>query len=149
LDQDPTGGWAGGSGRRGSGGGAMACGGGSPGKPRKRVPGLGFERGLDGEVERDEGNPIRVIRRGHGGRNGGTTVGGGAGRRRGRAGAGEREREGKAAGKLHYPAVKLWTRLAAAKGRRNDGVVAAQGARQWRRRRAHAVGFRGTTAAWG
>jgi hypothetical protein len=46
--------------------GATACSGGSPGKPRNRVPGLGFERGLDGEVEHDEGNPIRVIRRGHG-----------------------------------------------------------------------------------
>jgi hypothetical protein len=56
--------------RRGAGGeaGATACGGGSPGKPRNRVPGLGFERGLDGEVERDEGNPIRGLRGRGGGR---------------------------------------------------------------------------------
>jgi hypothetical protein len=74
---------------------ATACGGGSPGKPQNRVPGLGFEHGLDGEVEHDEGNPIRVIRRGPVGRNGGTTAGGGSGstaRPCGAGEAGERER---------------------------------------------------------
>jgi hypothetical protein len=48
--------------------------------------------------------------------------------RRARAGVGEQEREGKAAGELPYPAVKLWRRLAAAEGRRNDGAAAARGA---------------------
>jgi hypothetical protein len=116
--------------RRGTGGelGTMACGGGSPGKLQNRIPGLGFERGLDGEVERDEGNPIRVIMSAGIGRSNGMTASGGAGRWRGRAGVGEREREGKAAGELPYPAVKLWRRLAAAKGRRNDGAAATQGA---------------------
>jgi hypothetical protein len=83
--------------RRGAGGEAgataTACGGGSPGKTRNRIPGLVFERGLDGEVEGDTGNPIRGLR------------GRGGGRRREAAGvfgvhrtatreAGEREKEG-------------------------------------------------------
>jgi hypothetical protein len=41
---------------------------------RKGAPGLGFACGLDGKVERDEGNPIRVIRDAGIGRGGGATA---------------------------------------------------------------------------
>jgi hypothetical protein len=98
-------------------GGATACGGGSPGKPRNRVPGLGFQRGLDGEVERDEGNPIRVIRRGHVGRNDGTMAGGGSGstaRPCGAGEAGERERNGPAG--VLTTTGSSWSRCASARG---------------------------------
>jgi hypothetical protein len=45
---------------------------------RNRVPGLGFERGLDGEVEGDVGNRSRAIGGGEIGRSGGATAGGGS-----------------------------------------------------------------------
>jgi hypothetical protein len=72
---------------------------------------------LDGEVERDEGNPIRVIRRGHGGRNGGTTAGDGSGstaRPCGAGEAGERERN-RTAGVLTTTGSS-WSARASARG---------------------------------
>jgi hypothetical protein len=105
--------------RRGAGGeaGATACGGGSPGKLRNCIPGLGFERGLDGEVERDEGNPIRVIWRGHGGQNGGTTAGGGSGSMARPCGAGEAgEREGNGPAGVLTTTGSSWSARASARG---------------------------------
>jgi hypothetical protein len=86
---------------------------------------------LDGEVEGDTGNPIRVIRRGHGGRNGDTMAGGGSGstaRLCGTGEAGEREKEGgRASSPPHGAPGAVVRRWAAAEWRRGDGPR-----RRWR-----------------
>jgi hypothetical protein len=67
---------------------------------RNRVPGLGFECGLGGEVEGDEGNLSRGFRGGEIGRSGRATASGGSGtpaRPCGHGRAGGRERDGREA----------------------------------------------------
>jgi hypothetical protein len=67
---------------------------------RNRVPDLGFECGLGGEVEGDEGNRSRGFRGGEIGRSGRATAGGGSGtpaRPCGHGRAGGRERDGREA----------------------------------------------------
>jgi hypothetical protein len=92
------GGCAGGSGRCGSGGGAPAARWRRQrlaGKTQNRVPGLGFECGLDREVEGDEGNRSRGFRGGKICRSVRATASGGSGTparlcRHGNAGGRER-----------------------------------------------------------
>jgi hypothetical protein len=95
--------------------GATACSGGSLGNPQNRVPGLGFGCGLDGEVERDEGNPIRGLR-GRGGDRRCTE------RPREKWGRGKR----RAAERPHHHVV-LREGLFDGGERRNDGAAAARG----------------------